>query len=181
MVATTHRRQFLQHRSSSLTAPYATDNLQLVYLQITNSMASKFVTDCKHIFHILQSPRSIHSPTMMWCTVPTLLLVFSLTKIVSHYETLPSWSTTSVVATVENTISLLSMMFETTLDTVRKLCVDESFAISLWQNRPLSRTERWPKREHTSFSNTDHMCLTLVRHNTLNKESCRPVLQLNKL
>jgi hypothetical protein len=53
---------------------YSTDHIRLVYLQITNSKAYKFVKDSKHIFHIVQSTRSIHSPKMMWCTVPRLLL-----------------------------------------------------------------------------------------------------------
>jgi len=43
-------------------------------LEVTYSNAYKFVNDSRHIFHIVQSTRSIYSLTMMWCILPRLLL-----------------------------------------------------------------------------------------------------------
>jgi hypothetical protein len=86
--------------------------------------------------------------------VGTSLLKMLLGELVSRTTPDSTWEfamfyRASIAATVQNTLSLLSTIFETALlyycSTMRKFCVDECYAVYLWQRNgyPGSKRDHW--------------------------------------
>jgi hypothetical protein len=65
------------------------------------------LSDSRYIFHIVQPTRGIHSLTMMWCTVPRLLLQYSFSLKLSTSTILCDHAVYDLVG---NTILLLSII-----------------------------------------------------------------------